>query len=81
MLQRQTRDQKFDCNKNVVFDCTKNFAHALIQTCAGGNVFFYYTKGHAVSLTAIFTHVVGNRKQTYFLGWYYVKTKKNVERD
>ena len=43
--------------------------HALIWTCAGGNVFFYYTKGHAVSFTAIFTHAVGNWKQAYFSGW------------
>ena len=63
------RDRKFDRNKNVVFDCNKNFVHALIWTCAGGNVFFYCTKGHAVSFTTIFTHAVGNQKQTYFLGW------------
>ena len=63
------RDRKFDRNKNVVFFCRKKLFHALIWTCAGTNVFFYYTKGHAVSFTAIFTHAVGNQKQTYFLGW------------
>ena len=51
------------------FDDNKNFAHALIWTCVAGNIFFYYTKGHAVSFTNIFTHAVGNCKQTYFLGW------------
>ena len=51
---RKKRDPKFDSNKNVVFDCNKNFVCALIWTCAGGNIFFYCTKGHAVYFTAIF---------------------------
>ena len=37
--------RKFERNKNVVFDCNKNFVHALIWTSVGGNLFFYYTKG------------------------------------
>ena len=54
-----------------VFDGNNNFVRALIWTCAAGNVFFYYTIGHAVYFTAISTHAVRNWKQTYFLGWPY----------
>ena len=61
VIQARPRILETDRNKSIVFDCNKNFVHALILTCAGRNVFFYYTKDHAVSFTAIFTHAIGNK--------------------
>ena len=51
----------------TLLDCNKDFVNALIWTCTGGNVFFYYTKANEESFTIIFNHAVGNWKQTYFL--------------
>ena len=58
--------RKFDCDKNFVFVRNKNFVHALIWTCRGGNVFSYYTIGQSrmqflLSLFLPMRSVIGNK--------------------
>ena len=65
-------DRKFDHNNNFIFNSNKNFVHALIWTCAGGNIFFYYPIGHVVFKSAF--------QLSNFLIWFHERHLERIWR-